>query len=462
MSNTDSLLPIERTLPEALTIYVDRIKLLVVLTLIGICTLGILILALPEKGYSWGIAGLLLIGVVIATGIATGMWKRYQKFYNTINDRYVVQTTLSDINDKMLLSAWRLMFQHDLKAVVARQNFSQTRSSLIIITVLSTIVAVSATFVDSDLVIYKLLAFVALSLPIVGSTYITYIQRFAKITIWLKHRVVAERIRSEIYQYRMRAGVYGISSKPDASNPDVNKEILLSASERLNMNIHTIEKELESEEAYIAVDSKRVDSKIVDRLEHENKTYPDGTIDFQDYLRIRGVDQKEWYENNIKKNYTKTKDYTSLALVIQMGGAVLTALVLVAGMDKQFIVFATVTNAISFGINSWITVEMTGQVYSIFNIARKKLSKHLGDWDALEDQIIKDQITLTDTELHTKKLEIVDAIESTLGEERENWYRLALQTLSSNDQALFQAVEDLRQDKPDKSGNGDEVDEAAG
>lgn len=464
MTNTNNNLPSEQ-FNKTLLIYANRLRSFMILISISLLIFVLIILSQPDTNNSWGIAGLLLIGVVISIGMGIGVWKRYQIFYDATFERPIVESTLSNFNDQILLRAWRLMFQHDLKAVAARKNFSRTRSSLILITVLSTVVAVWATFVSDELVLYKLLAFIALSLPIVGSTYITYIQRFSKITVWLKHRVVAERIRSEIYQYRMKVGDYKIigqspvskaeipseASKAETPTPsEVPKVTISTPSEQLNEMIHTIEKELESEEAYIDVDNKKVDAKIAGRLSEEGNNNTDGRLEFDDYLRIRGTRQKNWYEKNIKKNYSKTKDYTSLALVVQMGGAILTALVLVAGLDSQFIVFATVTNAISFGINSWITVEMTGQVYSIFNVARKQLSKHLGDWDAFNNQLDRDETTITN-----EQLRIVVAIEATLGEERENWYRLALQTLSSNDQALFQAVEELRQDKFEENGKSE-------
>lgn len=169
-------------------------------------------------------------------------------------------------------------------------------------------------------------------------------------------------------------------------------------------------------------------------------------MNFEDYLKIRGINQKNWYEGTINKNSKKNQYYRSLALFVQMGGAVLTALVVVTGLDSQFIVFAAVTNVIGFGIHSWMTVETTGQFNSIFNVARKQLSKHLGDWDVFSDQSNMDESINTEERIMSKQQYIVEAIERTLSTEREDWYRLSLQTLSSNDQVLFQAVEDLQQD----------------
>jgi hypothetical protein len=447
-------LPTEEKFHIALAIYVNRIRFFITFIIIAFCILGVLILWLPEPETenTRGWAGVVLLGAVSSIGIGSSAWKYYKNYYDAVTSKFLVETTLPSFKDKTLLRAWRLMFQHDLKAVAARKNFVKTRSSLIIITVLSTVAAVFATFFDKDLVLYKLLAVIALSLPIAGSAYITYIQRFSKITIWLKHRVVAERIRAEIYQYQMKVGGYKAANKLLKSDNKTNTVAPKLPSEQLNKEVHKIAKELDTEETYIAVDSKQVDAKIAKQLKKENRPNADSTLCFDSYLEIRGAQQKEWYEGRINKNYKKTQNYTSLALVFQMGGAILTALALVAGLDSKFIVFATVTNAISFGINSWITVEMTAQVYSIFNVARKQLSKHLGDWDAFTDQFPKGLSTIPKEERKAKEDSIVEAIEKTLNKEREDWYNLALQTLSSNDQALFQAIEDSQSDSPDNNG----------
>jgi hypothetical protein len=426
---------------EGFSIYANRLKNFFRLLLIGFFLFAILILVLPETGYSKGLGGLILLGAVITTGISVIIWKLYQTYYNPVADKQITENTLTDFSDKTLLRAWRIMFRHDLKAVAARQNFRQTRFSLISITVLSTAVAFLAIFFHQDSVWYKLLAFIALSLPIAGSTYVNYIQRFSKITIWLKHRVVAERIRAETYEYRMKAGKYKPTNTPE--------ETPIPDTEKLNEAIYTIEKELDTEETYVTINPKQIDSKIAKQLKKENILDIGDALTFEKYLTIRGIDQRDWYEGRIKKNYNKTERYASFALIVQMGGAISTALILAIGLDSRLIILATVTNALAFAINSWTTVEMTAQVYSIFNIARKQLSKHLGDWDAFIGQDTETAPIPNDKKLE-EQLKIVEAIEATLAEERENWFWVGLQALSSNDQALFQAVEDLQKDGSDK------------
>lgn len=345
----------------------------------------------------------------------------------------------SQFADKTLYRAWEVMFEYDAHAISANRNFKRTRAILIGVTVSSTILAALAT-VLSDLQnqwVFRVFAIVAFSLPIVGNGIVTYIQRFGRVEFWLKHRVICERMRSEIYLYRMRAGHYA-EIEPVYLN------------EKLNELIHSAEKFINAEDMFITEKNNRKPS--VHWSERLKKYGDDGqSMTFEAYLKIRGEGQRNWYASRLGKNYRIMRSVTTWALVIQVLGSLVAGLALFEGFDPRLILVATVTNAISTGLNTWVTVALTGQVYGIFNIARKELSQHLGMWDAFSDNPESQDADKT----RAKQIEIVTAIERTLAWEREEWYRVALQTLSSQDQALFQAVEELhkrddddKQDKP--------------
>jgi hypothetical protein len=330
------------------------------------------------------------------------------------------------IKDRNLQIAWIKMLNYDLQAIDARKSFRHTRIGLIVITTLSTIAASWATFfVDNSRGPFFIgLAFIALSFPIFGNAMINYIQRFENITIWLKHRMIAERMRSEIFQYRMGAGKYAV---------DEHKRDNL-----LNHEIHEAEK-------VVTMDEVKA-SKYQDHLQNEWRNIifsRDGDygeeLSFEEYFRIRCVDQKMWYNNRIHRNYSNMKKLTMLALAIQVCGAVFTGFALLSGIgDPRWII---ASNAVGFAINSFVNVEMTGQLYGLFDVVQKELSKHEGEWYSYAN----DPEFATPAGQQTLQLEMIEKIEKTLAWERDEWYRVALQTLSSNDQALFKAVEELHQ-----------------
>jgi hypothetical protein len=343
------------------------------------------------------------------------------------------------IKDRTLQAAWQKMFNYDLQAVDAQRSFRRSRLSLVAITTISTIAASVATFFvdDSRGVAFISLAFVALIFPIVGNGLISYIQRFENIMIWLKHRLIAERMRSEIYQYRMKAGEY---AKLPAHKHD----------NHLNTVIHETEKMMTNDEFKAAKYEAHIAKEWRNMLFEHDQDYGE-ELSFDDYLRIRCTNQKNWYNGRIHKNYKKTKQWTAAALIIQGAGAALTGFALLSGIgDPRWIIATTITNAISFAINSWINIDMIGQLYGLFDMVQKQLSYHEGEWYASSD----DPEYALPEKLEQLKIDMVDRVEATLALEREEWYRVALQTLSSNDQALFKAVEELYQKDSDGVPNG--------
>jgi hypothetical protein len=330
----------------------------------------------------------------------------------------------AEMNDKTLQSAWETMFTHDQQAVDANKTYKQTRYGLIIVTVLSTLSAVFASFVtDKSSGAHLGFALLALILPIFGNFAISYIQKFGRVSQWLEHRLIAERMRGEIYFYRMKAAHY------DKLKP-------IDHDDELSRRIGELDK-LAGTEMHIAQNkSNSMDWRK--RLKDENQD--DGEeLSFEKYLDIRGRQQEEWYEARVNKNFRLMHRLAVGSLVVQGLGAMIVAISLTLGWDSRFIASTIIANALSFGINAWTTVAMTGQVYGIFNIAGKEIRMHRNLWLAAQNNKNMNRPNVR----RAKELEIVEKIEGTLTWEREEWYRVALQTLSSNDQSLFQAIEEL-------------------
>ncbi len=334
-----------------------------------------------------------------------------------------------ELKDKVLQSAWEMMYKYDEQAVAAKDSFHRTRKWLILTTVGSSVFTFFAALLTAQQTVFILLAAIAVALPIVGNGLVGYIQQFGRITSWLNYRVVVERIRNEIFLYRMDAGDYAQISDPERDD-------------KLIERIHDIQASaITHEDFHIAADrggAKHLPT--TDWLKRLLAKDPgDKPLDFETYLQIRGREQRKWYENRVNISYKRMKNFRTAAILIQMGGGIFAALLVLLAQQPLFIILTTVTNAVGFGINAWMNVEMTGQIYGIFNVASNRLGKHIGLWEAFQNNP-----DAQDPQKRTaKQMQIVNGIEEDLAWEREEWYRVAYQTLSSNDQSLFKAVEEL-------------------
>ncbi len=337
--------------------------------------------------------------------------------------------------DPALVRAWEMLFEYDEQAVEAQDNFRLSRKRLVIVTFMSTTIAVLASWVADIQWLYLILGTLSFVLPVLASVTANIAQKFERISAWLKHRLVAERIRSEIYLYRMEAGAYATVEKEERDN-------------LLNTRINEAGEFIRTDDFHAASENGKISrEERIDKM-YETLGEDDGhkKLNIENYISIRVRGQKEWYDKRVSKNYQSMRRRTTIAIYVQALGAILGALVLFLNLDGRFMTITTITNALSFAITSWTNVELIGQIYGIFSYASRQLSPYLLEWD-----ISKGDSKLKAAETKKQKaLEIVDKVEGILTFEREEWYSIALQTLSSNDDSLFQEVERLQKQRQSK------------
>lgn len=338
--------------------------------------------------------------------------------------------------DKILVRAWERMFYYDLQANEARRLFSTSRYRIILLTLASTFTAVFAAWAIENNVIYGVMTALALVLPILAGASVNIAQQFERVSAWLKHRLVAERIRAEIYLYRMRAGEY---SKLEPHLTD----------DKLGERLAEIESTVETDDFHatsIHKDATWLDTMYADL----QKSYSDDghqMLSIHEFLRIRGKGQRDWYLSRIERDYRRYRFFNIAATFVQTSGGILVALIVLLGIDGRYITVPTLTNALGFAITAYVNVLLTGQVYGVFNVTRKELDRVLDAWDTFQNN----PEAQDEAEYQAKATEIVETVELKLAWEREEWYRVAFQTLSSNDENLFKAVDKL-QKEPDKNG----------
>lgn len=332
--------------------------------------------------------------------------------------------------DRMLARAWELMFYYDHQAVEARRTFNTSRYRLIVMTFASTATAVFAAWFIEVNWLYVVLTALAFALPIVAGASVKIAQQFERVSAWLKHRIVAERIRSEIYLYRMRAKNYAEGEPHEADN-------------MLNAKLGELQRMIDTDDFHAA--NTRKDDQWLDNMYAEiarDDKYGDNghqQLSIEDYLRIRGEGQRDWYLKRVERDYHLYRRLNVISTFVQISGSIFVALIVLLGFDGRFITFPTLTNAASFALAAYVNVRLTGQVYGVFNMTRRELDTLLGEWEAFQnDPDAQDQ-----QKRKAKEKELVTRIEDTLSWEREEWYRVALQTLSANDENLFKAVEKL-------------------
>jgi hypothetical protein len=323
--------------------------------------------------------------------------------------------------DSVLLSAWATMVAYDQSAVKLKQQFISTRRMVIFFTVLTTIFAALSGFVAALGGPPAAVAACAIgSIVLAGITSFLKddVNEFSKTTTWINLRVIAERIRSQLYLYRMEAGSYrGLVA--DAADNALTKEIAA----------------IEEEVARNTPDLMRLEDYTDPKKQHEmlvkaGQIKPDEVVvrklTFADYVKIRVDDQKEWYDRKINRDYDNFKMSSRLSRGLLTSGAILGAIG--AAARPEYSTLIALTTAVSVAITSYSNVNMYGKTYGLFQTATRKLAALNRDWLARQnDPDMHEPAKRTEAE-H----DLVESNENILAEERESWYALTIniQTIS--------------------------------
>lgn len=314
--------------------------------------------------------------------------------------------------DPALQAAWRRFLNYSDVSTRQKKLYRRLRQSIIVIAFSASALAVLSafTFLKDIEFLSGAIRIMLIILPIAGVGVMTYATQFAAGTTWIEYRVSAERIRSNIYLFRLQAGNY--YNKPIGEQ----RRLLLNAVETADDRIET-----DKTVPYLKILNRDVTEYIDGETQHPND---DGIspITIQEYLDYRVKPQFSWYVNRIRKDYKRMQQWRITSLVIAGLGSAL------AGIGGDLVSLVAVTTALGASVSLWMELRMHGYTYNIYHWAAMSIQESLNDWDILSDE----QKTDSDTQSV-----LVDKIENIFWDESKRWRDQAIQAQSSSEEQLF-------------------------
>jgi hypothetical protein len=299
-------------------------------------------------------------------------------------------------------------------------------------------------------------------LSVMTSALLAFAGQFSPLKAWIMYRAGADRIRSEIYLYRMKAGQYAQYS----NDPNQARAVFLERIEKINQQIY----ELETAPPFLQLVStedkhfkhslpriwwnrlarfvllrwkvnttgkgevKAIETDQIDRARQGEKVrlsgryYPEHDDGFnplliEDYIEYRAMPQRNWYVKKVYEDYEKIKDWRKVTLTIGGLSAVLAAI--------QLEPYIVITTAAAVAVNTHIQLNMIGSTYGNYHITASRIDSELMRWRNLPDD-----------ERHSQKVisDFVSRIESILESERIVWMQQASQAQQESEQTLIKGV----------------------
>lgn len=351
--------------------------------------------------------------------------------------------------DYVLLSAWRRLMYYDRISYNEKQNFIQLRKTVILVTFFGSLASIAVMLLDFLLVSQEALSFLgmlALALPIVALAVMQYTARYAAPTTWIQYRYAAEKIRSNIYQYRTRSGMYNTEHH---MRDDILHQTVL-ASEKIITN--TVPLEQRRDRRKLAEEQAQKLSSPVDKTPYEQALaeigpalrYSGGDdgfmlpLDIDQYMKTRVYQQRDWYRDRVQKDYVGAKRFTVASLIITATGSILG--VILGSRQVQWVGLVAVANALSVSVNAWGNARMFGKTYGIYDRTARQLENVEGMWNAHRNNpdFIKDYTRYQN--------DFVQQVEAILMGELDSWYSIATETQLSNDEMLVTSIRNLQSD----------------
>lgn len=330
------------------------------------------------------------------------------------------------VDEKALLRAWRILMEFDDMSVKERKVFKRLREWVIAITFFITFGSVAT-------LMFNLPNFIFLVLPFVGLNLMNYTSLYHSATTWIEHRYAAEKIRSEIYQYRANAQAYSILSTNKKNNllmENINKIFIEAPHGVSDMNF-----------SYGSERDEKFNTAFKALLENSNGD--DGFIDltsdagFEQYIKTRIHAQLSWYEGKVNKDYREGKNVTKIAIIFSAVGSIIAVLFGITA--PIWVGLLAIVNAIGVMINALSNVYMSGRTYGVYYKKANELKAVENAWSVFEDD---DEMQNAELK-QQKRIELVDMVEKILMEELDIWYDLAADIQISNDAELTNTFSNL-------------------
>lgn len=353
----------------------------------------------------------------------------------------------SDI-DLVLLAAWRRLMYYDRISFYEKENFIQLRKLVILITFFGTIASIGVLLLDFlPQQSLNFIGMLALALPIVALAVMQYTSRYAAPTTWIQYRYAAERIRSNIYLYRTKAGIY--------NTDDYKRDNLLQKAVKDVARIitNTVPPEKQKQDRRLAkVQAANLEKPMGEKPLYEQAMseiapalkYSGGDDGFllplslDQYTKTRVHQQRNWYRERVQHDYASAKIFSQWALGITAIGSIL-GLVL-GSQNVQWVGLVAVANALSVSVNAWGNARMFGKTYGIYDKTARQLEDTETDWHTHKND--------PDFSANYDKFErdFIQQVEAILMNELDSWYSIATETQLTNDQMLVSNIRDIQSD----------------
>lgn len=305
-------------------------------------------------------------------------------------------------------------------------------------------------------------------LSVATTAMLSYASQFTPMKAWIMYRIGAERIRTEIYMYRLQAGRY----EELEPNSEEMRRVFLRQIEAINRQIYELETSPpflqmmgEDEEElptpkpsgprrfynalttpfrwvfvkpaeWLAALRRDDDSNKVEMVTSVDGTqvpkdisgryYPEHDHGFnklrgQDYIDYRAIPQRDWYVAKVYEDYEQIKDWRRVLLTVGGASAVLAAL-----QKEPFIV---VTTAATVAINTHLQLNLIGSTYGNYHLTASRLDSEIIRWRNAPNRESSEEVA-----------RLVETIERILEDERSVWMQQASQAQKETEQTLIKGA----------------------
>lgn len=266
-------------------------------------------------------------------------------------------------------------------------------------------------------------------LPLLSTGLLTFAGRFEAGIAWVGFRLVAESIRREIYELRVKAGL-----------------TRLTRSDLEKLRQHVLKQRTRLDEMGIAIPLWGDRYEPGEELIAPNYTDDDdddgySPMSVDEYVNYRVIHQANWYRSRIQKDYHATRIFRAWILFIGGLGAFLAAV--------DYGEFVAVTVAGVTALQAWLGLREHEYSYNIHVRTLLQLQDRIASY-YINLKPICDKHTKTEAEQEAIVSYVV-SVENVLEEERNTWQQSVLQGQEATEASIAQLVTSTASDwKPEE------------
>lgn len=400
----------------------------------------------------------------------------------------------SDGEDPTLIAAWREFLRYDSIAISQKLYHTSLRATIIAFTLLTSLVAISVTAsrarlipVDISLAALPWLLPIMILMPAVNTALLAYTLQFAPSLSWAAYRTGAEKVRRQIYLYRMKAGLFRQKPEDQKLSEDSWRRQLLNEQlqivwreiadtgtisppvrldgmpalvwfllmpfrplwvfvlrplwRRLLIPLwKRIRRQQGANSAQMPPDftgsllTPEEIAHIKEKVAALRETHPkdDGfnqIITGSEYIKQRIDPQLKWYDDKATADFRNAR-YWQVAVLISSAAATVAAAIV---QDPIVALLGALTGALTLMID----LKMYGRTYAIYTATAKSLRDEAQAW------LAKDAETQAKPE---ELANLVERVENIFEAERDLWMQQAVQSQTAVDNALKTIIRGKKSD----------------